>query len=99
MRESVRCSQRFGSPQTAKTGYGEYRMKIPLLLGCDVIHGYKTIFPVNLGISASWDLKEIERFARVSAEEASSVGLHWTFSPMCDISRDPRWGPGVRRFG
>lgn len=68
------------------------RLKIPLLLGCDVIHGYKTIFPVNLGISASWDLNEIERFARISAEEASSAGLHWTFSPMCDISRDPRWG-------
>ena len=93
-----KCGNLFGALNASeahrlqKLAIENTRMKIPLLLGCDVIHGYKTIFPVNLGISASWDLEEIERFARVSAEEASSVGLHWTFSPMCDISRDPRWG-------
>lgn len=93
-----KCGNLFGALNASeahrlqKLAMENTRMKIPLLLGCDVIHGYKTIFPVNLGISASWDLEEIERFARVSAEEASSGGLHWTFSPMCDISRDPRWG-------
>ena len=93
-----KCGNLFGALNASeahrlqKLAMENTRMKIPLLLGCDVIHGYKTIFPVNLGISASWDLEEIERFARISAEEASSVGLHWTFSPMCDISRDPRWG-------
>ncbi len=72
------------------------RLKIPMLFGMDVIHGYKTIFPVNIGISASWDIDEIERFARVSAEEASAAGITWTYSPpMCDISVDPRWGGRV----
>ncbi|MCL2649688.1 MAG: glycoside hydrolase family 3 C-terminal domain-containing protein [Candidatus Azobacteroides sp.] len=75
-----------------KIAVEESRLKIPLLFGFDVIHGFKTIFPVNIGISASWDMEEIERFAHVSAEEASAAGLNWTFSPMCDISRDPRWG-------
>ncbi|GHV58673.1 glycosyl hydrolase [Bacteroidia bacterium] len=68
------------------------RLGIPLLFGMDVIHGYKTIFPVNIGISSSWDMAEIERFAGISAEEASAAGINWTFSPMCDISHDPRWG-------
>ena len=68
------------------------RMKIPVLFGLDVIHGFKTIFPVNLGIAASWDIPEIENFARISAEEASAAGVMWTYSPMCDISYDPRWG-------
>ncbi|MEL7121708.1 MAG: beta-glucosidase BglX [Bacteroidota bacterium] len=70
----------------------ETRLGIPLLLGYDVIHGYKTIFPVNLGSAASWDLPQIELSARIAAEEASSAGLHWTFAPMVDIARDPRWG-------
>ena len=67
-------------------------LKIPVLFGMDVIHGYKTIFPVNIGVSASWDMAAIERMARISALEASAAGIAWTYSPMCDISRDPRWG-------
>jgi beta-glucosidase len=70
----------------------ETRLKIPLLFGYDVIHGHRTIFPIPLGLSASWDLPLIERTARVAAVEASADGLNWTFSPMVDIARDPRWG-------
>ncbi len=68
------------------------RLGIPLLFGYDVIHGHRTIFPINLGMAASWDLKLIEESSRIAAEEASAEGLHWTFSPMVDISREPRWG-------
>jgi beta-glucosidase len=68
------------------------RLKIPLLFGYDVIHGHKTIFPIPLGLSATWDMGLIERSARVAAREASADGLNWTFSPMVDISRDARWG-------
>lgn len=70
----------------------ETRLKIPLIFGLDVIHGYKTTFPIPLGISASWDMDLIYRTARIAAEEASADGVNWTFSPMVDISRDPRWG-------
>lgn len=70
----------------------ETRMKIPLLFGFDVIHGYKTIFPIPLGEAASWDLEAIEKSARVAATEGSAAGLNWTYAPMVDISRDPRWG-------
>lgn len=68
------------------------RLKIPLLFGYDVIHGHRTMFPISLGESASWDLEAIEKSARISAIEASAEGLHWTFAPMVDIARDPRWG-------
>ncbi len=68
------------------------RLKIPLLFGQDVIHGYRTTFPIPLAEAASWDLEAIERSARVAATEASANGIHWTFAPMVDISRDPRWG-------
>ncbi len=68
------------------------RLNIPLLFGYDVIHGHRTIFPISLGEAASWDLDAIEKSARVSAQEASAEGIHWTFSPMVDIARDPRWG-------
>jgi beta-glucosidase len=68
------------------------RMKIPLLFAFDVIHGYKTIFPVPLGESASWDLQAIEASARVAGAESAAAGIHWTFAPMVDIARDPRWG-------
>ncbi len=68
------------------------RLKIPLLFGHDVIHGYKTIFPINLGMASSWDPKAVELAARVAATEASSAGVQWTFAPMVDISRDARWG-------
>ncbi len=70
----------------------ETRLKIPLLFGYDVIHGYKTIFPIPLGETASWDLAAIETGARIAAIEATAAGLHWTFAPMVDIARDPRWG-------
>ncbi|MDY7394325.1 beta-glucosidase BglX [Aureibaculum sp. 2210JD6-5] len=68
------------------------RLKIPLLFGMDVIHGYKTTFPIPLGLSASWDMDLIEKTARTAAQEASADGINWTFSPMTDVSRDPRWG-------
>lgn len=68
------------------------RLKIPLLFGYDVIHGHRTIFPIPLGLASSWDTALVRRTARVAAEEASADGLNWTFSPMVDIARDPRWG-------
>jgi beta-glucosidase len=68
------------------------RLKIPLLFGQDIIHGYRTIFPIPLAEAASWDLEAIELSARIAAIEASAAGVHWTFSPMVDIARDPRWG-------
>ncbi|KIO53668.1 glycoside hydrolase family 3 N-terminal domain-containing protein [Flavobacterium hibernum] len=68
------------------------RLKIPMLFGQDVIHGYKTTFPIPLAEAASWDLAAIELAARVAATEASASGIHWTFAPMVDIGRDPRWG-------
>ena len=68
------------------------RLKIPLLFGQDVIHGYKTTFPIPLAEAASWDLEAIELSARIAAQEASASGIHWVFAPMVDISRDPRWG-------
>lgn len=75
------------------------RLKIPLLFGYDVIHGHKTIFPIPLGESCSWDLAAMEQSARIAAEEASADGLHWTFSPMVDIARDPRWGRVIEGAG
>lgn len=68
------------------------RLKIPLLFGSDVIHGYKTTFPIPLGLASSWDISLIERSARIAATEATADGLCWVFSPMVDIARDPRWG-------
>jgi len=70
----------------------ESRLKIPLIFGNDVIHGYATIFPIPLGEAASWDLPLIERAARIAATEARAAGTHWTFAPMVDIARDARWG-------
>lgn len=68
------------------------RLKIPLLFGFDVIHGHRTIFPMPIALSTSWDLDTIEKTARIAADEASADGLNWVFSPMVDIARDPRWG-------
>nr|WP_243347202.1 beta-glucosidase BglX [Parabacteroides sp. FAFU027] len=68
------------------------RLKIPLLFGMDVIHGYVTNFPIPLGLASSWDMTLIEQSARIAANEATSDGINWTFSPMVDIARDPRWG-------
>ncbi|MET0392208.1 MAG: beta-glucosidase BglX [Chitinophagaceae bacterium] len=68
------------------------RLKIPLIFGMDVIHGYQTVFPIPLGLSCSWDMQLVEQSARIAAIEASADGICWTFSPMVDIARDPRWG-------
>ncbi|WP_445736290.1 beta-glucosidase BglX [Mariniflexile sp.] len=68
------------------------RLKIPLLFGMDVIHGYETTFPIPLGLSCSWDMEMIKKTAQMAAQEATADGINWTFSPMVDISRDPRWG-------
>src|SRR6184192_1059861 len=70
----------------------ESRLHIPLLLGLDVIHGYRTVFPIPLGEAASWDPEAVEAAAHVAAKEAAAAGVHWTFAPMVDIARDPRWG-------
>lgn len=82
--EAVRKLQQMAVTQT--------RMKIPLLFGYDVIHGHRTIFPINLGLAATWDPVLVEKTARAAAEEASADGLNWVYSPMVDITRDPRWG-------
>ena len=77
----------------------ESRLGIPLLIGRDVIHGFNTIFPIPLGVAASWNPEIARKMARISAEEAAQVGVNWTFSPMVDISRDPRWGRIAEGFG
>ena len=77
----------------------ESRLKIPLLFAYDVIHGYRTIFPVPLAEAATWDLDAVEGAARVGATEATADGLHWTYAPMVDIARDPRWGRIVEGSG
>ena len=81
-----------GTKKLQKIAVEETRLGIPLLFGYDVIHGHRTIFPINLALSCSWDLEMIEKSSRIAAEEASAEGLHWTFAPMVDIARDPRWG-------
>ena len=70
----------------------ESRLGIPILFGYDIIHGCRIIFPENLGISSSWDIASVEKMAQIAAREAASMGIAWTFSPMCDISTEPRWG-------
>lgn len=75
-----------------KVAVEESRLGIPILFAFDVIHGYKTIFPIPLAEACSWDLAQIEKNSGVAAKEAAAAGLHWTFAPMCDISNDPRWG-------
>lgn len=77
----------------------ESRLKIPMLFGFDVIHGYRTIFPVPLGEAASWDLDLMERTAAIAAAESRAAGVHWTFAPMVDIARDPRWGRIIEGAG
>tara|TARA_R110002049_G_scaffold202969_1_gene373482 strand:- start:2689 stop:4944 length:2256 start_codon:yes stop_codon:yes gene_type:complete len=81
-----------GTRDLQKLAVEETRLGIPLLFGYDVIHGFRTIFPINLGLAASWDMADIEKGSRIAAEEASAEGIHWTFAPMVDIARDPRWG-------
>ncbi|MEO7311853.1 MAG: beta-glucosidase BglX [Chitinophagaceae bacterium] len=75
-----------------KIAVEESRLKIPLTFGMDVIHGYETVFPIPLGLSCTWDMGLVERSAQIAASEASADGINWTFSPMVDIARDPRWG-------
>ena len=82
--EKIKVAQDFAVNQT--------RLKIPLIFGSDIIHGYKTIFPIPLGLSCSWDMNLVEKSARIAALEATADGLCWNFSPMVDIARDPRWG-------
>ncbi len=92
------CGNLFNSHGTAftrelqKVSMEETRLKIPLLFGFDVIHGYKTIFPIPLAESCSWDLPALEQSAHIAAKEAAAAGLNWTYAPMVDIGRDPRWG-------
>lgn len=78
--------------EVQKVAVEQSRLKIPLIFGMDVIHGYETVFPIPLGLSCSWDMNLVERSARIAAVEASADGINWTFSPMVDICRDPRWG-------
>jgi len=75
-----------------KIAVEESRMKIPMLFGMDVVHGYETVFPIPLGLASSWNMDAIEESAKVAATEASADGICWTFGPMVDIARDPRWG-------
>ncbi|MHC1774560.1 MAG: beta-glucosidase BglX [Lentimicrobium sp.] len=75
-----------------KVAVEETRLKIPLIFGMDVVHGYQTTFPIPLGLAASWDMGLIEKSARIAAQEATADGICWTYSPMVDIARDPRWG-------
>src|SRR5881396_2946015 len=77
----------------------ESRLKIPMLFGLDVIHGFRTVFPVPLGMAASWDMDLIERAQTVAARESRAAGIHWTFAPMVDIARDARWGRIVEGAG
>jgi beta-glucosidase len=87
---NVRGAQR--TNQVQRVAMNESRLKIPVLFGFDVIHGYRTIFPIPLAEASSWDPLLAERSAAVAAQEANNAGLRWTFAPMLDIARDPRWG-------
>ena len=75
-----------------KVAMEQSRLKIPLMFGMDVIHGYETVFPIPLGLSCTWDMGLIKRSAQIAGSEASADGINWTFSPMVDIARDARWG-------
>ena len=78
--------------EVQKIAVEQSRLKIPLLFGMDVIHGYETVFPIPLALSCSWDMEAIKESARIAAKESSADGICWTFNPMVDICRDPRWG-------
>ena len=82
-----------------KVAVEQSRLKIPLLFGFDVIHGFRTVFPVPLALASSWDPALVEQVQQVAASEARAVGIHWTFAPMIDIARDPRWGRMVEGAG
>jgi beta-glucosidase len=87
---NIKSAQKIREVQ--KIAIEKSRLKIPLLFGMDVIHGYETTFPIPLGLSTSWNMEAIKRSAQIAAAEASADGINWTFSPMVDISREPRWG-------
>ncbi len=78
--------------EVQKLAVEKSRLHIPLIFGMDVIHGYETVFPIPMALSCSWNMDAIEKSARIAASECSSDGICWTFSPMVDICRDPRWG-------
>jgi len=78
--------------QAQELAVNKSRLKIPLIFGLDVIHGHRTVMPIPLALSCSWNMGMIENSARIAATEATADGLNWTFSPMVDIARDPRWG-------
>lgn len=78
--------------EVQKVAVEKSRLKIPMIFGMDVIHGYETTFPIPLGIASSWDMDLIQRSAQIAAQESTADGINWTFSPMVDVSRDPRWG-------
>ncbi|MFZ2904705.1 MAG: beta-glucosidase BglX [Cyclobacteriaceae bacterium] len=78
--------------EVQKIAVEKSRLKIPLIFGMDVIHGYESVYPIPLGLSCSWDIELIEQATRMAAQEASADGINWTFSPMLDLARDPRWG-------
>src|SRR6266567_1534764 len=82
-----------------KAAVEKSRLRVPVLFGLDVIHGYRTTFPVPLGMAATWDPELVERAARIAAREAAVRGIRWTFSPMVDIARDARWGRIVEGAG
>ena len=92
--ESVKATNEFQHEAVEKS-----RLHIPLLVGLDVIHGYRTAFPVPLGLASTWDPQIVEQASRLAAQEASASGVRWTFSPMVDIARDPRWGRIVEGAG
>ncbi len=92
--ESAKATNEFQHQAVEKS-----RLHIPLLIGLDVIHGYRTVFPVPLGLAATWDPQIVEAASRLAAQEASASGIRWTFSPMVDIARDPRWGRIVEGAG
>src|SRR5208337_1838586 len=92
--ESVQAANQFQHDAVEKS-----RLHIPLLFGLDVIHGYRTVFPVPLGLASTWDPQIVEAASRLAAQEASAAGVRWTFSPMVDIARDPRWGRIVEGAG
>jgi beta-glucosidase len=87
------------SREVQRVAVEESRLGIPLLFGLDVIHGFRTIFPIPLAMAASWDTNAVRHASRVAAVEATAAGIHWTFAPMVDIARDPRWGRIAEGFG
>ncbi len=78
--------------EVQKVAVEKSRLGIPLIFGMDIIHGYETAFPIPLAMAATFDMKDVEKVARISAQEGTADGIHWTFSPMVDVTRDPRWG-------